>query len=145
MGSSSRTLALLAAGALLLGAGVASAQQQIAVAVMVARISESPCEIEAQARKLDRKLREQFRYGCLQVIESRRLGLALDEVGSVGLPNGKSLRVRPLHVGERGVLLAVEVDDIVQTDLRVRNRHLVAIGAGRSGDGKLVITLEPEF
>jgi hypothetical protein len=145
VGSSSRTLALLAVGALLIAAGSASAQQKIAVAVTVARISESPCEIEQRARKLDRKLREQFRYECLQVVEARRLHLALDQLGSMGLPNGKSLRVRPLHVGERGALLAVEVEDIVQTDLRVRNRHLVAIGAGRSGDGKLVISLEPEF
>ena len=58
------------------------------------------------------------------------------------LPSGKRLRVRPLQVGERGVLVAVAIEDTLQTDLRIRNGHLVVIGAEPYEEGKLVISLE---
>ena len=81
----------------------------------------------------------------LEVLETRRLRLAPDEVGTLGLPNGKPLRVRPLRLDDSGVLLAVEVKDTLQTDLRVRNGHLVVIGAGRHQGGRLVISFEPRW
>jgi hypothetical protein len=113
--------------------------------VMVSHISDRPGEIDARASKLDRKLRQEFRYKSLRVLQSRRLSLELDEVGSLNLPNGKYLRVRPLQVSDRGVLTAVSVEGTLETDLRIRNGHLVVIGAGRHDDGKLVISLEPHF
>ena len=79
------------------------------------------------------------------MLDSKSLSLALDEVGSLALPNGKRLRVRPLDVSDNGVLLAVGVEGVVKTDLRVPSGHLVAIGAGRHREGKLIISLEPRY
>jgi hypothetical protein len=141
-----RALAAAAVG-LLLAAGPASAQTvtRIAMDVMVSHISNRPGDVDPAGRKLDRKLRDQFRYESLRVLENRRLSLKLDEVGSVRLPSGKRLRVRPLQVSQRGVLVAVTIEGILQTDLRIRNGHLVVIGAEPYEDGRLVISLEPHF
>jgi len=53
--------------------------------------------------------------------------------------------VSPLSISERGVLVAVNVEGSVQSDMQVPNGHLVAIGAGRFEGGKLVISVEPHF
>jgi hypothetical protein len=136
-----------AAVALLLAAGPTSAQNagRLEIDVMISHISNRPGDIDPAGRKLDRELRDQFRYESLRVLDSLQLSLRLDEVGSVDLPNGKPLRVRPLQVGERGVLVAVAIEGTLQTDLRIRNGHLVVIGAEPYEDGRLVISLEPHF
>ena len=53
--------------------------------------------------------------------------------------------MRPLDLGKSGVLMAVDVEGAVKSDLRIRNEQLVVIGAERHGAGKLVISLEPHF
>ncbi len=129
------------------GAGIARAQpaQGIELIVLVAHASAGPGGVDPRAERLADKLTKEFRYESLRVLQSRRLRLALDEVGSVRLPNGKLLRLRPLQVGEKSVLLAVELEGTLQTDLRIPNGHLVVIGAERYQDGKLVIGLEPRW
>ena len=132
--------------ALVLGAGAAKAQEQrIDVELMVSHVSSAGGEIDPRGRKLHQKLQGEFRYESLRVLQIRRLRLALNEVGSVGLPNGKTVRLRPLQVGEGGVLLAVDVEGAARMDLKVRKGHLVVIGAERYQDGKLVISLEPRW
>jgi hypothetical protein len=140
-------LAAAAAGGALLVPVLVAAQEvrQVAIDVMVSHISSEPGEVDARAAKLDRKLRREFRYESLKVLERRNLSLKMDEVGSVKLPTGKYLRVRPLQVGDRGVLTAVSVEGTLETDLRIQNGHLVVIGVERYDDGKLVISLEPHF
>jgi hypothetical protein len=142
---SASPLAALAAALCLLAAPALAADGRTDVRVMVSRISDTPCSADERAAELDRSLREQFRYECLEVLSTTRLSLELDQVGTVSLPTGKLLRVRPLDLGSHGVLLAVGVEGVVDTDLRVRSGHLVAIGAGSHGGGKLVISLEPSF
>jgi hypothetical protein len=140
--------AVVAASALLLVSGPASSQpaHRIHVEVMVSHISERAGTIDARASTLHRKLRDQFRYESLRVLQTEQLALAVGEVATVKLPNGRRLRVRPLHVGDRGVLLmAVDLEGTLQTDLRLRSGQLVVIGAERYEDGKLVISLEPQF
>lgn len=117
----------------------------IAVDVMVSHISQKPGKIDPRARRLDAELRGEFRYESLRVLKQRRLTLALNELGRVALPNGSVLQLRPLSLSDRGVLMAVAVQGAVQSDLQIPNGHLVAIGVGRHGDGKLVISLEPHF
>lgn len=127
-------------------AGAAAAQQgPIRVELMVSQISDGSGGIDARGQKLHAKLKDQFRYASLQVLETKQLQLAVDQVGSVTLPNGKRARVRPLQVDDASALLAVEVEGAVKTDVRVRNGHLVVIGAERYGDGKLVVSLEPHW
>jgi hypothetical protein len=141
----------LLAGALVLGAALGAAAEdpgRINVDVLVAHISQSkaPSEkIDARARRLDAQLRQQFRYESMQVLERHRMVLALDEVGTVVLPNGHRFRARPLDVSDRGVLMAVGVEDTIQTDIRVPSGHLVVIGAEPYRDGKLVISIEPRY
>ena len=113
--------------------------------VMISHLSQEPGKIDARAQRLDRILRPNFRYRSLKVIESRRFSLRYHEVGSLRLPTGRRVRVRPLSIDKRGVLMAVDVEGTLKTDLRVRNRHPVVIGAQRYRDGKLVITLEPDL
>ena len=134
--------------ALVLGVGAAAAEekeQRVDVELMVSQVSSAPGEIDPRGLKLHKTLQDQFRYGSLRVLQIRRLQLALNEVGSVVLPNGKSLRVRPLQVSADGVLMAVDVEGAARMDLKVRNGHLVVIGAERYQDGKLVISLEPRW
>jgi len=126
---------------------VAAAQgaERIAVDVMVSQISQQSCAVDPRAQRLDAKLRGEFRYECLKVLKQQRLNIALNELASVALPNGRDLQLRPLSISDRGVLLAVNVEGSVQSDMQIPNGHLVAIGAGRYEDGKLVISLEPHF
>ena len=134
--------------ALVLGVGAAAAkaqEQRIDVELMVSHVSSAEGEIDPRGQKLHQKLQGQFRYESLRVLQTRVLRLELNEVGSVGLPNGKSVRVRPLQLSESGVLLAVDVEGAARMDLKVRNGHLVVIGAERYQDGKLVISLEPRW
>lgn len=143
-----RGFAIAAAGGLLLVSAPVAAQEarRIEFDVMVSHISDRPGKIDPRASKLDRKLQEKhFRYQSLRVLQSRKLSLELDQVGSLKLPNGKQLIVRPLQVGDRGVLTAVTVEGSVDADVRIPNGHLVVIGAEHHEDGMLVFGLEPHF
>ena len=44
-----------------------------------------------------------------------------------------------------GVLMAVEVQGLLRTRLRVPNHHQVVIGVQSYDDGRLVISLEPSY
>jgi hypothetical protein len=120
-------------------------RQRVVVTVTVSHALDAKGEIDPRGLELHSQLKEQFRYGGLRVLDVERLDLALDEVGTVKLPNGRKLRVRPLNVGPEGVLLSVSVQGTLWTDMRVRNGHRVVIGAERYEDGKLVIALVPSF
>jgi hypothetical protein len=112
---------------------------------MVCYISDRAGVIDARASKLHRQLRNQFRYESLRMLHAERLALDLGAVGTVKRPNGPWIRVRPLHVGGRAMLISVEAEGALKTDLLVRNGQLVVIGAEPYRDGKLIISLEPQF
>jgi hypothetical protein len=140
-------VAALAAVLLLAGASAWAqpAPRRIAIDVTVSHALDAKGEIDPRGQKLNTYLKPQVRYGSLKVLQNERLDLALDEVGTVDLPNGRKFRVRPLDVGQEGVLLSVSVQGTLWTDMRVRNGHLVVIGAERYEAGKLVIAIEPHF
>jgi len=127
------------------GIGAAQGAREIRFDVMVSRISQEPGEVAPRAGRLDTQLRGDFRYESLKVLKQERLSIELNELVTVELPNGKKLEMRPLSISDRGVLVAVNVEGSVQSDMRVPNGHLVAIGAGRFEGGRLVISLEPHF
>ena len=127
------------------GIGAAKDAHTIQFDVMVSRISQQPGEVDPRAARLDTQLRGDFRYESLKVLKQERLSIELNELVTVELPNGKKLELRPLSVSDRGVLVAVNVEGSVQSDMQVPNGHLVAIGAGRFDGGRLVISLEPHF
>jgi hypothetical protein len=140
-------IAALVAGLLWLVPTFAAAQgdKPIVVDVMVCKISQQPGSVDRRAQRLDAELRGEFRYESLRVLKQKRLSIELNQLASVALPNGRKLQLRPLNLSERGVLISVNVQGSVQTDMQIPNGHLVAIGAGRHEDGKLVISLEPHF
>lgn len=144
-----RIRASLLAALLLSLAATAFAQPQsprrVTVEVTVSHALDAKGEIDPRGKELNAFLKPQFRYGSLKVIQVEKLDLALDEVGTLELPNGRKFRVRPLDIGPEGVLLSVAVQGTLWTDMRVRNRHLVVIGAERYEAGKLVIAVEPSF
>jgi len=133
-------------GALLVG-GPAWSQgaRSFSVKVTVAEISDAAGVIDARAERLDRNLREKFKYNSLRVIKERRLKLALDEVGSVELPDGRMFRVQPLNVGDRGLLMAVGWEGEVMMDMRAPSNHLLVIGGPSHGDSQLVVSIEPQY
>ena len=123
----------------------AAAQERIDFDVIVSHISSQPGEIDPRGRRIHEKLRSQIRYESLRVLQQERLDLSIDEVGTMDLPNQRKLRLRPMDVGERGVLLAVEVEGSLDSDLRIPNHHMVVFGTEPYEDGKLVISLEPSW
>jgi hypothetical protein len=136
--------------ALLLGVAATAwaqpkAPRRVTVEVTVSHALDANGEIDPRGKDLNAFLKPQVVYGSLKVIQVEKLDLALDEVGTLELPNGKKFRVRPLDIGSEGVLLSVAVQGTLWTDMRVRNRHLVVIGAERYEAGKLVIAVKPSF
>jgi hypothetical protein len=133
-------------GALLAGSPAWSqAERHFSVKVTVAEISNAEGKIDKRAERLDRNLREKFKYKSLRVIQERRLTLGLDEVGSVKLPNGRMFRVQPLNVDDRGLLMAVGWEGEVMMDMRAPSNHLLVIGGPTHGDDQLVVSIEPEY
>lgn len=135
----------LAAAALLASALPVSAQTSIEVEMMVSLASDEAGPVDPRARKIDRRLKHEFRYESLQVIESKRQRVAINSVMTLRLPNGKQARVRPMALDERGALLAVDIEGAVKVDARARSGHLLVFGAGRHGNGRLVVSIEARF
>ena len=136
---------LLALGLLLAAVAWADPPRRVAVEVTVSHALDAQGAIDPRGSALNAFLKPQFRYGSLKVLQVEQLDLALDEVGTLELPNGRKFRVRPLDIGPEGVLLSVSVQGTLWTDMRVRNGHLVVIGAERFEEGKLVVSVEPRF
>ncbi|MCH2173328.1 hypothetical protein MK489_21350 [Myxococcota bacterium] len=125
--------------------GPARAVDAVSIEVLVSVLSAHPGTIDPRGHRIDAKLRDQLRYESLRVLEQADLQVGIGELASLELPNGSWLRVRPSDVSRDGVLLHVDVEGLVRTDLRVRNGHLVVYGPVPHGDGKLVISLEPRW
>lgn len=134
------------AGLLLLGVATAATAQgkQIAVNVLITHLSNQGVGIDPSARLLDTKLRNQLRYNSLRVIKKQRMLMPLDEVTQFDLPNGKTVRVRPIDRNAQGVLMAVDVQGAAKLDARVENHKPLVIRAGPYQKGSLVLSLEPD-
>jgi len=156
VGRSSCARALLAltvslAGLVGVGApGAASAQaapadDRVPVNVIVVHTSNGKGGVDPRARELDAKLKKQLRYKSMRVIQEERVDLRVDQVGTVLLPDGRKVRMRPMHKNDRGVLMAVDVEGAVKLDARAPNHHKVVIGAGEFEDGNLAVSIEPDY
>lgn len=132
---------------MLLAAEAASAQESghIRIEVMISHISDRAGSVDQRALELHRKLQQEFSYQSLRVLQTLQLALVNDEVGSLRLPNGRHFRLRPMYHGDAGWLVAVQLEDGFDGDMRLRNHRLVVIGAQRFEDGRLVISLKPVF
>lgn len=134
----------------LMAAAPASAQptqsvRRVGLNLTVSHASAQPGPVDPAAARLHESLRNEFRYESLRVIERRRLNLRTGEIGGLDLPSGKRVRVRPLHMGPGGVLLAVDIENTLHTDMRLPDRRPVVIGIDRYQGGKLILTVESEL
>lgn len=119
--------------------------RRVGLNLMVSHASVQPGPVDPAAARLHESLRNEFRYESLRVIERRRLSLRAGEIGGLELPSGKRVRVRPLHLGPGGVLLAVDIENTLHTDMRLPDRRPVVIGVDRYQGGKLILTVESEM
>jgi hypothetical protein len=116
----------------------------IQMRMMVTRLSNDGRGVDPRAKELENKLSNQgIRYDSAEVLQKKRLKLGVDEVRTIDLPNGRKAHVRPLHQGEDGVLMAVDVEGSSKADVRAKPNHTVIFSAGPYQDGKLVLSLEP--
>ncbi|HKA13609.1 MAG TPA: hypothetical protein VKH41_01215 [Myxococcota bacterium] len=120
---------------------------RVPVNVMVVHTCESERDggVDPRARDLDEKLKKQLRYKSMRVIQQERVDLEMNQVGTVHLPDGRKVRMRPIHKDTRGVLMAVDVQGAVKLDARAPNHHKVVIGAGEYEDGNLAVSIEPDY
>src|SRR5262245_48943665 len=136
-------------GAALLAVNAVGAQTPgsdlVPVNVMVVHTSDAQGGVDPRARELDEKLKKQLRYNSMRVIQQERVDLEMNRVGTVELPDGRKVRMRPMHKGAKGVLMAVDVQGAVKLDARARNHHKVVIGAGEYEDGNLAVSIEPDY
>lgn len=145
--SAATQLAVVCAMALT-GSGVALAQDVqgvVGFSVIVSHVSPQPGPVDPSATEILRRLRDEFHYESLRVLERRRMELRMQQIGALELPTGRRVQIRPLAVSPSGVLVAVDIPGMLQTDVRVPNRKVVVIGVDRYGDGKLILSLEPNY
>jgi hypothetical protein len=153
MGRSSRWVRF-AVSAALAGFAAASApgplpaqprNDRVPVNVLIVQTSNKKGEVDPRALELHEKLKKQLRYKSMRVIQQERVDLEMNQVGTVALPDGRKLRMRPMHKGSKGVLMAVDVQGAVKLDARAPNHHKVVIGAGEYEDGNLAVSIEPDY
>jgi hypothetical protein len=118
---------------------------RVPVNVMIVQTSNKKGEVDPRAQGLHEKLKKQLRYKSMRVIQEQRVDLEMNQVGTVDLPDGRKVRMRPLHKGAKGVLMAVDVQGAVKLDARAPNHHKVVIGAGEYEDGNLAVSIEPDY
>jgi hypothetical protein len=118
---------------------------RVPVNVMIVQTSNQKGEVDPRAEELHQKLKKQLRYKSMRVIKEERVDLEMNRVGTVDLPDGRKVRVRPLHKGAKGVLMAVDVQGAVKLDARAPNHHKVVIGAGEYENGNLAVSIEPDY
>jgi hypothetical protein len=118
---------------------------RVPVNVMVVQTSNQKGEVDPRAQDLHEKLKKQLRYKSMRVIQEQRVDLEMNQVGTVELPDGRKVRMRPLHKGAKGVLMAVDVQGAVKLDARAPNHHKVVIGAGEYQNGNLAVSIEPDY
>jgi len=126
-----------------LAGSASAAAEQFEIEVMVSKISEEEGEIDPRGAKLHKEL-QKYRHESLEVLKIETLRLGIDDVRTVELPNGTPLTVRPLQLTDRGLLLAATAGT-VQTDLKLRNGHLVVIRVAPYQNGDLVVSFETRW
>lgn len=147
MPGSSASLHVAVLVAVLACAGTAHAQatQRIGLLLTISHATQTPGPVDPESAEIHKRLQQEFLYQGLRVIERRHIDLALQEIGGVVLPSGKRVSLRPMSLSPTGVLIAVEVPGTLETDVRVANHQHVVIGLERYQNGKLILTLQPDY
>jgi len=123
----------------------AQVPESVGLSLTLSHTSSKPAPMDPSAAEIYRQLRREFRCESLRVIEQRHVKLRMQEVSGIDLPTGKRVELRLLSLTPSGVLIAVEIQGMLQADLRVPNQKQVVIGVERYQDGKLILTLQPDY
>ena len=148
-----RLAALVCGAGLVLGTATARAQLEareepvnhVPIVLMVSHVTIAPGPVDPSGAHIHDRLNKEFQYQSFRVLERHDMDLRLQEIGLLVLPTGKRVELRPLAVSPSGVLISVDIPGTLQTDVRVPNRKQVVIGVDRYQDGKLLLTLEPNY
>ncbi len=112
--------------------------------VTVLRASSDPGGVDPQAARLNKLLAKRgISFGSLRVVEHQRETLKLGEIGTVGTPNGKQYRFRPLDRSDEGFLVAVDWGTS-RGDFRMSRGVPLILGGQPHQGGQLVVVLEVE-
>ena len=132
---------------LLLWAPAAGAQDKVALDLTLVLVSDKPGGVagDGRAKRADEILGKELRYESLEVVDTSKRTLSLNEIWSVRLPTKRYFRVRPMDVGDNGVLLSVDLEGVTQGDFRVRKGKPLVFGGQSHEGGKLVVIVEPDY
>ena len=117
----------------------------VAIVLLVSHVTNEPGPIDPGGEEIHRRLLREFQYQSFHVLERHNMDLRLQEIGGFVLPTGKRVELRPLALSPTGALISVDIPGTLQTDLRVPNRKQVVIGVDHYHDGKLILTLQPNY
>ena len=134
------SFALLAGWALLSAAGPAQAADvQVTLTVSHASNQQGPME-------QPKLLPPGFNFQSHRVLQTQRLGLAMNQEASHRLPNGKQVKLRPTAKQGNQLSMHVEVQGATKSDLRMRNGKRVTIRHPEPYEGgNLLVHLEARF
>ena len=137
---------------LALGSGPARAEEDggerrpVTVKVKVTHLSDGDGGVDPNAQELIKQLESQhIRFRSAQVVQELEVELEPGDVGTVQLGDGRKAQVQLMHVDEGGALLGIDIEDGARADARVGDGKQLVIDGGNVGDGKRVITFEPEI
>ena len=128
----------------MLGAAPVAAADSVQLEVTVVQVGDAPSGVakDACAQKADGVIGKKVRYASLACLDTKKKKVGLNEVWKVSLPTGKNFVVRPIDIGGKGVLVAVDLEGSAQGDFRIQAHKPLVIGGPSHGDGELVIILE---
>jgi hypothetical protein len=138
-------VALGVASALVAGSAAAQDTRQIGIQLTVIHASKTPGPIDPEAARLHKRLKKDFRYESLRVVQRRKMRMPMRGMRKLDLPTGRTLRVRALELDQKGLLMAVEVQDRLDTRLLLKSRKPVVIGGEDYKGGKLFIEIESDY
>ena len=134
-----------------IGCGVSLAHAEgegaaIPIRLTIAHVSTGAGGVDPRARELREMLeRQHIRYPSIRVLEERVVKLRVGEMDSFPIPESSTLKVRLMHLDASGLLMALDVEGGMKTDVRLRDDHMMVLDAGPLGDGKRVIAIQPDY
>ena len=115
----------------------------IHIRMQIARASEEPGEVPAEARDIFEHLPS--KYQSLSLIEDKTVAVLLGEQARIALPNGREVVLLPIAVHGGQLHMQLEMPDVVNTSMRLSDHRAFYVGGVRMDQGTLVFKLVPEF
>ena len=115
----------------------------IQIHLSIARASEKEGVVDPLARDIYEHLPAQFQ--SITLLEDRVVPVLLGDQAIVKLPNGGEVRLLAVGVHGGQLHLQLEMQDLVNTSMRLANSRAFYMGGVHLADGTLVFKLVPEF